>query len=245
MMRMCVSRVWPLFLLSVLFASCSRKYKVEGVSSVISLDGKMLSLRMLQGSEWVTVDSAEVVHGFFKMQGLADSVRMVMLYLDQEGIMPLVLERGKVKVEISNTQLVAKGTPLNDRLYEFIQKRNDMEGQINELERREARLVLDGGNVDEVHEQVAKEGETLVKEMNNYVKQFIIDNFENVLGPNVFLMMCSAFPYPVMTPQIEEIMRVTPQRFKEFPSIREYLSKAKENMQLIEEQQRMNSNRGN
>ena len=36
-----------------------------------------------------------------------------------------------------------------------------------------------------------RQGETLVEEMNNYVKQFIIDNNENVLGPSVFMMMCS------------------------------------------------------
>ena len=38
MIRMNVNRILPLMLLLVLFASCSRKYKVEGVSSVTSLD---------------------------------------------------------------------------------------------------------------------------------------------------------------------------------------------------------------
>lgn len=33
MIRMNVNRILPLMLLLVLFASCSRKYKVEGVSS--------------------------------------------------------------------------------------------------------------------------------------------------------------------------------------------------------------------
>ena len=41
--------------------------------------------------------------------------------MDDEGIMPLVLEDGKIEVSISNTQLTAKGTLLNDRLYEFIE----------------------------------------------------------------------------------------------------------------------------
>ena len=50
--------------------------------------------------------------------------------MDDEGIMPLVLEDGKIEVSISNTQLAAKGTLLNDRLYEFIEKRNALELQI-------------------------------------------------------------------------------------------------------------------
>ena len=186
MIRMSVNRILPLLLLLVFFTSCARKYKVEGSSSVTSLDGKMLFLKTLQNGQWVAVDSAEVIHGLFSMKGPVDSVMMVTLYMDDEGIMPLVLEDGKIEVSISNTQLVAKGTLLNDRLYEFIEKRNALELQIEELDRKEARMVLDGANLEDVHKELAKEGETLVEEMNNYVKQFIIDNNENVLGPSVF-----------------------------------------------------------
>lgn len=242
MIRMSVNRVLPLLLLLIVFASCSRKYKIEGSSSVTSLDGKMLFLKTLQNGEWVAIDSAEVIHGLFKMDGPADSVVMVTLYMDGEGIMPLVLEKGKIEVSISNSQLLAKGTPLNDKLYEFIDKRNNMEIKIEELERKEARMVLDGANLEDVHAQLTKEGETLINDMNAYVKQFIIDNFENVLGPSVFMMMCSAMPYPVMTPQIEDIMRTAPQVFKESPLVKDFLSKAKENMQLIEERRRIQQN---
>ena len=275
MIRMSVNRILPFLLLLVLFTSCNRKYKIEGSSSVTSLDGKMLFLKTLRDGQWVNVDSAEVIHGHFKMKGRADSVMMVTLYMDHEGIMPLVLEDGKIVVSISNTQLIAKGTPLNDKLYEFIDKRNSLEVKIEELERKEARMVLDGvnleevhkeleqegealvkemngyvkqfiidnyENVDDVHGQLAKEGETLVKEMNDYVRQFIVDNFENVLGPSVFMMMCSTLPYPVMTPQIEDIMRTAPLSFKENTLVKDFLTKAKENMQLIEEQKRMKQN---
>lgn len=239
MIRMSVTRILPFLLLLVLFASCNRKYKIEGSSSVTSLDGKMLFLKTLQNGEWVVIDSAEVIHGLFKMDGPADSVLMVTIYMDNEGIMPLVLEKGKIDVSISNSQLLAKGTPLNDKLYEFIDKRNTMEVKIEELERKEARMVLDGANLEDVHAQLTKEGETLIKEMNDYVKQFITDNFENVLGPTVFMMVCSSLPYPVMTPQIEDIMRTAPQVFKASPLVKDFLTKAKENMQLIEEHRRM------
>ena len=146
MIRMSVNRILPLLLLLVFFTSCARKYKVEGSSSVTSLDGKMLFLKTLQNGQWVAVDSAEVIHGLFSMKGPVDSVMMVTLYMDDEGIMPLVLEDGKIEVSISNTQLAAKGTLLNDRLYEFIEKRNALELQIEELDRKEARMVLDGAN---------------------------------------------------------------------------------------------------
>ena len=164
---------------------------------------------------------------------------MVTLYMDDEGIMPVVLESGKIKVTLSNEQLMAKGTPLNDALYEFIEKRNSLELQLDEVDRKEARMVLDGANLEDIHEQLNKESEDLLKEMNDYVKGFIAENYENVLGPSVFMMLCSTLPYPMMTPQIEDIMRTAPTSFKENFFVKDFLSKAKENMQLIEEQKRL------
>lgn len=243
MIRMNVNYILPLVLLLVTFTSCSRKYKIDGNSSITSFDGKMLFLRTIQDGQWQTIDSAEVVHGLFSMQGPVDSVMMVTLYMDDEGIMPLILEKGKVTVTISNSQLDAKGTPLNDALYEFIEKRNELEVKIDELDRKEARMVLDGANLEEVHAQLSQEAEALVKEMNGYVKGFISDNYENVLGPSVFMMMCSSLPYPIMTPQIEDIMRTAPMSFKENAFVKDFLSKAKENMKLIEEHQKLEENR--
>ena len=58
---------------------------------------KLLFLKTLQNGQWVAVDSAEVIHGLFSMKGPVDSVMMVTLYMDDEGIMPLVLEDGKIE----------------------------------------------------------------------------------------------------------------------------------------------------
>ena len=154
MIKMSVNRILPLLLLLMFLASCTRKYKVEGSSSVTSLDGKMLYLKTLKDGQWVTVDSAEVIHGLFSMRGRVDSVIMATLYMNDEGIMPLVLEDGKIEVSISNTQLTAKGTALNNLLYEFIEKRNALELQIEELDRKEARMVLGGVNLEEVHKEL-------------------------------------------------------------------------------------------
>ena len=230
-----------MFLLPFL-ASCTNKYKIEGTSSVNSLDGKMLYLKTMRDGEWVKLDSAEVVHGLFSMKGKVDSVQMVTLYMDDESIMPIVLESGKIKVTISNTDLKAAGTSLNAALYDFIDKRNALEESIGELEQKETRMVMEGNDLEEIHAQLMVEGDSLMTAMNQYVKTFISDNYENVLGPSVFMMMCSTLPYPIMTPQIEDIMRTAPLTFKQNQLIKEFLSKAKENMQLIEEHQRVRQN---
>ena len=237
-----VNKILPFLLLLPFLASCTHTYKIEGTSSVNSLDGKMLYLKTMRDGEWVKLDSTEVVHGSFSMKGKMDSVQMVTLYMDEESIMPVVLENGKITITISNTDLKAVGTPLNTALYEFIDKKNKLEENIGELEQKETRMVLEGGDLEEIHTQLLTEGDSLMKSMNDYVKSFISDNYENVLGPSVFMMLCSSLPYPIMTPQIDEIIKDAPYSFKSNKLVREFLSKAKENMKLIEERQRLEQN---
>ena len=230
--------------LSVLMiaTACSRQYKVDGKTSITSLDGKKLYLMTFQDEQWTPVDSAEIIHGLFTMKGQADSVRMVTLFMNGECIMPVVLEDGHITIDLSPSQLEAKGTPLNDRLYEFIARRNAMEVQLEELERKEMRQVLDGADIDEVHARLEQEGQQLQQEKETYVRQFITDNYENVLGPGIFMLMCSAMPYPLMTKQIEDIMRTAPATFKADPFVKDFLQKAKENMRLMEEHRRLMQN---
>ena len=242
MIKKSLNNILLLVLGLVCLTSCTKGYRIEGKSSITSLDGKMLYLKALQDGDWIVVDSAEMVHGLFKMKGTVDSVRMVTLYMNEEGLMPLVLEDGKIKVTISNTQLRAKGTPLNDQLYNFIDKRNDMERAINEVERKEARMVLDGVRLDDIHDQLQHEVDSMTQAMNTYVKDFITTNYENALGASNFMMMCSTLPYPVMTPTIEEILKKAPSTFKQNSLVKDYVAKAKENMKLIEENKRLQEN---
>ena len=239
---MSVNKILPFLLLLPFLASCSHKYKIEGTSSVNSLDGRMLYLKTLSDGGWVKLDSAEVIHGLFSMNGKIDSVQMVTLYMDEQSIMPLVLESGKIKIDITITELKASGTSLNDALYEFIDKKNIMDANIEELDNKETRMVMDGADLADIHEHLRMEGDSLVKEMNLYVKKFISDNYENVLGPSVFMMLCSSLPYPIITPQIDDIVKDAPYSFKSNKMVKEFLTKAKENMQLIEEHRRVEQN---
>ena len=236
------NKILPFLFLLPFLASCTHAYKIEGTSSVNTLDGKTLYLKSLRDGEWVKLDSTEVVHGTFAMKGKLDSVQMATLFMGEENIMPIILENGKTVVTISKTELKAVGTPLNTALYDFIHKKSEMEANLADLEQKETRMVLEGGDLTDIHRQLSLEGDSLVTAMNQYVKTFISENYENVLGPNVFIMLCSSLPYPIMTPQIDEILKDAPYTFKSNKMVREFISKAKENLKLIEEHQRMEEN---
>jgi hypothetical protein len=231
-----------LFLLVVTLTSCGHSYKIEGSSSVSYLDGKKLFLKVLENNKWVNVDSAEIVHGMFKMKGTIDSVMVVSLYMDDQSLMPVVLESGNIKITISDNEMKAEGTPLNDKLYAFIDKKNSMDLSAQDLDHKEAKMIMDGEDMNQVHAEISREGDSLVNSMNAYTKKFISDNYNNALGPSVFIMLCSTMPYSVMTPQIEDILKNAPESFKQNKLVSEFISKAQENAELMVEHQRVEQN---
>lgn len=217
----------------LVFTSCASEYQIQGSSSVSRLDGKMLFVKVPQGNEMMSVDSAEVVHGLFKMQGVIDTTMLASLYMDDQSIMPLVMEKGNIEIRIDNARIIVKGTPLNERLYDFVGKKNLLDDRAYEVDRMESRMIMDGHSMDEVEKEIAKEREKLTDEMNELVKNFIQENYENVLGPGVFIMLCNGLPYPLLTPLMEEIVEKAPDSFKNNDMVREYVEVARENMEKM------------
>ena len=203
----------------LLLASCGNEYQVEGSSSVSRLDGKMLFVKVSNGKELIKVDSAEVIHGLFRMEGKIDSTVIASLYMDDQNIMPIVIEKGKIQIQIDNTLLVASGTPLNNKLYDFIARKNALEDRAYEVERMESRMIMDGKPFAEVEQEIAKERANLSDEYDKMVKDFVQENYENVLGPAIFQMMSNGYASR-MTPLMEQILKEAPESFKNHAMVR-------------------------
>ena len=214
---------------AVLLTSCASSYNVHGTSSVSAMDGSKLYLKTVKNGELQSIDSCEVVHGEFHFAGLLDTVRMASLFMDDESIMPLVLEEGEVVIRIENALQCASGTPLNDSLYVFIDKHNQLTDRMAELSHRQSQMLLDGIDEDQIDRQLSIEANEIAQEEDKLVTQFICDNFDNVLGPGIFMMITSQYRYPVLTPQIEDIMSKATEEFKNNPYVREYYQAAQEN----------------
>lgn len=231
---MSISRIVFSIISALIFTSCASEYRIEGSSSVSRLDGKMLFVKVPQGETMISVDSAEVVHGLFQMEGAVDSTMIASLYMDDQSVMPLVIEKGNIQIQIENTRIVASGTPLNDKLYDFVSKKNSLDDRAYEVERLESRMIMDGKSMQEVESEITKEREKLSEAMDQLVKTFIQENYHNILGPGVFIMLCNGFPYPILTPLIEEIVNDAPDSFKNHSLVKEYVEVARENMEKLE-----------
>lgn len=208
--------------------SCGKKFKIDGMTSVSSLDGKMLFIKVLSGDQLVSIDSAEVIHGYFKMEGKVDSVVLASLYMDEECIMPLVLEEGNINIQINNIGISIKGTPLNDSFNDFIEAKTAIDDKAYEVEREESRMIMDGVDLHTVQMEIDKQRSDVTQQMDELVKTFIQNNYENVLGPGVFIMIGNSLPYPFLTPMMEDIVNEAPEGFKNNHLIKNYITLAQE-----------------
>mgnify|MGYP002622043221 CR=1 FL=1 len=223
-----MNRVLYALVTVLVMTSCAESYNIQGSSTVSSLDGSKLYLKAVKDQELKNIDSCDVIHGKFRFAGLLDTIRMASLYMDDESIMPVVVEKGEIEIKIDNASQRVSGTPLNDKLYEFITLHNQLNNEMGELSHKQSQMLLDGIDEDVINQQLSVEAARIAQQEDSLVTNFIVDNFDNVLGPGVFMMMTGSYPYPVLTPQIEDIMSKATKKFKEDAYVKEYYRVANE-----------------
>ncbi len=231
-----MKNIWLYLCVWGVVAACTEQYHIEGSSSVRGLEGRMLYLKAFVGDDLTDIDSCEVVHGKFSFSGPLDSTIMANLFIGEESVMPLVLEKGDLKIKIDQTTQEVTGSPLNETLYGFIKQKTVIDYQLDDLSHKESQMIMDGMDHEVILSQLNEEARRLTQESDYLVTNFITENFDNVLGAGVFMIITSGYPYPVLTPQIEDIMSKATPAFKAHPYIKEYISVAKENMEKMNEE---------
>ena len=186
-----------------MLGSCSEQYLVSGSSNVEGLEGKMLYLRVFKDDDMCAI------------------------------VMPVVIEQGDVCVQIDENTQSATGTPLNDSLTSFIQKKLQIDARMAELPHLESQMIMNGIDHDQILIELGQQAHELEIENDRLITRFIRSNYNNVLGPGVFMIMTSSLEYPILNPQIEEIISQAPPYFMNHPYVREYIKKAESNMEKL------------
>jgi hypothetical protein len=211
-----MKKLLPIFIFLAALTSCADSYVIEGSSTVPQLDGSKLYLKVLKGNELTSIDSCEVVHGKFRFSGSMDTTQMASLYMDDQNIMPLVVEKGNINILIEGSKQKVSGTLLNDRLYEFLEKHDRLANQLEELDHRFGQMLLDGIDETEINKTLSAESDIIIQQEDSLVTDFVTSNFDNVLGPFVFVRMTSSIP------QIEHILSKAPDTFKRLSAVDEF-----------------------
>ena len=225
------------FLVSLVTAltliACSGTYNIQGSSDSSQLDGRMVHLKAVRNHVFKSIDSCDVVHGQFQFTGSIDSAEMVHLCVDNDILMPLVLEKGEIAIKLSSTQQTVTGTPLNEKLSGFLNHYNQIQNQQAELIHKHDQAIMDGKDMEAVIEDLNVEAYQLAQQEDSLLTNFVTDNFDNVIGPGVFFLLTISKPYPELTPWIEDIMSKATPYFKNNEYVKEYYEKAYENQRIM------------
>ena len=203
--------------------SCSKGYRIKGTSNLSNLEGKTVMLMTAVENQWELIDSCELLHGSFRMNGRVDSTMIATLFLDGQAVMPLIIEPGKIDVVISDLMLNVSGAPLNDSLYAFIAEKYKLDLRAVELERIEPQMIMNGYASDVIEAYVDSMYTRLGNDMRSLVLGFIRENYDNVLSLCGFSMLCNGLPRPLITPLMQEVIDDAPKEFLSHPLISEYL----------------------
>lgn len=228
-----MNKLFYAFLSMLTLTSCMGTYNIQGTSNLSGLDGSSLYLKVLKDNEFKNVDSCEVVHGQFHFSGTVDSARMANIFMDNESILPLVLEKGNISVKIDITQQNVSGTPLNEELFKFFNQYNQLKARQAELIHIHDQAIMNGEDMNVVNVKLNQEANEISEEEDHLVTSFVTENFDNVLGPGVFFMVTMGYRFPELTPWIEDIMSKATDKFKNDPYVKDYYQKAQENQAIM------------
>lgn len=228
-----MNKIYYAFITLLALASCANSYEIAGTSNVGTLDGNMLYLKILKDNEFKNIDSCDVVHGQFHFEGKLDSVKMANIFMDNEPVLPLVLESGDIVVKLDDTQQIVSGTPLNDKLFGFFKKYQQLQNQQKELVHKHDQAIMNGSDMVAVTRKLNAEAMQLSEQEDKLITSFVTDNFDNVLGPGVFFLVTMTNQYPMLSPWIEDIMSKATDNFKSDPYVKDYYQKAQENQAIM------------
>lgn len=224
---------FQLFFTAICFVSCSTAYNIKGTSDVQNLDGHMLYLKAVVDDKIKNLDSCDVVHGQFSFKGTMDSVIIASLFINDESIMPIVIEEGDINIIFNTAQQTCSGTPLNDTLSTFIERYNQITNQIADLQHQHDKAIMDGEDMMSVTKNIQMKYEQLNAEYDNCITKFIEDNFDNILGPFVFQMATGTMEIPLTNAWIDALMSKATDKFKNDKYVKEFMDAAKRNQDIM------------
>ena len=160
---------------------------------------------------------------------------MANLFLEDMSLMPIVIDENVLQVSLSENERQIKGSALNDSLLAFAERKSVLDEKLEEIPHRESQMIMDGYDHAEIVSMLNAEIDDLTRQRSEMVSRFIKDNMDNVLGPGVFMIVTSSLPFPVLTPEIEEILALAPPSFLANAYVQDYIKLAKENMEKMNE----------
>lgn len=206
--------------IAVIFAACQSKteYTISGTVSDPIYEGQKVLLAESTDNEIMTVDSAIVTDGKFKIKGETDSavLRFISIGEDANKVRSIVMvEAGKINV-VYDSAFDITGTALNDRYSDFNNDQNELNTKARALSEQYNNAMTDGAITEELEVEITSAYEKIADEAKTKSFDFVKANIDNELGQYIFISTSSMF-----TPeQQKEILAMTSEEFKEKKNVK-------------------------
>lgn len=210
-----------------MLSACSNHYSISGDLSRGVVNAEKLYLTVVDNeNQRVFIDSCEVVHGQFSFAGRVDSIVLGHLDVDGATMMPVVIEQGEVDISVDVFGTGITGGGLNKRLSDYYKSLNIIQQEWVSLYQRRVKLMRGGVNSQKEFEAIMLAEDSLNRATEKLQAEFILDNFNNVLGPGIFMMICDQYPIPMLTPQLRSILEQAPPVFLTHPRVSRFIRRA-------------------
>jgi thiol-disulfide isomerase/thioredoxin len=182
-----------IYMCIAILAACSgekNKYVIKGTVPDGVWNGKIVY--MLDYNDDIIIDSATVINKKFVFEGVAGEATAAKLVLEDLSA-EFILENGNIKADLSHPYSI-KGTPLNDKLSEYLYKSEDLVIKISEkLSNMDA--SLSASEIEEKQTQIVDE---LFVKMDELPVSYLKEHPNDALGAIIFyLWMQSDMDRPV------------------------------------------------
>ncbi len=178
--------IYSLLAIALLFSCTTKpKYTIEG--TIDGLNSGPAVLKKIADGELLTVDSVDIKDGNFKFTGSVDQPELfIITFNDTLDAVPVFIDNVDIKInasvdDIGNAEVT--GSDLTNIFKGFNAELNNYNMHFRSLYNEYIQANM-GGDAERVKE-IEKEYEQAEIEQGEYIKTFIKDNANNVVGPYV------------------------------------------------------------
>lgn len=222
--------LFSLIVAALCLTSCASECNMAGRTTIPGLDGQTLHLTAFFDDNGTRPgDTCRIVHGNFSFYCDVDTMYIASICVGSERLLPVVVESGNIQINVDNIGPNVKGGPMNDRLYKFRNKMNKLNNKYTELREKCIQLMHDGTTYEEACQKYGDKIQKIEGEIAELEDKFIIENSDNVLGTSFFRMKYGSYPIPVVTDEINNILKSASKEFLRDPYVSWYLNIAVRN----------------
>lgn len=187
-MKKAISKISMFLLTALAVCSCRNGYVIDGVIDTFGNEGKTIQLVRFDKDGSHVMDSCVVNHGQFHMENLVDEPFYAMLRKDKT-MLPVIIEKGTIKVEVRPDNVNVSGTPQNEILYSFFREKEQIDRRFDEMNQIKKQLLrqklVDKDNLDQVKDSM----NVIINECENLIKGFLLQNWNGIAAQSVFVMV--------------------------------------------------------